>query len=191
MTGWTALLPLKLGGGGKSRLTAALSDEARQALAVNMARHVADTLCACHSITQVVILSPVRPDWWSGAWSQDRGRGLNEELTAWRQERGAGPLLVIHGDLPLVTKEEVEHLLAVADAAGAAMATDRAGTGTNALALAEGREVAFAFGPDSRARHTAQFSQLPVIQLDGLANDLDTPDDLARIEQWALFSSDR
>src|SRR3546814_6871584 len=68
------------------------------------------------------------------AWAQDQGRGLNEELTAFRTREPAQSMIFIHGDLPLLVPEEIEALIQAAGG-GCALAPDRHGSGTNAIAL--------------------------------------------------------
>ncbi|MDE2563092.1 MAG: 2-phospho-L-lactate guanylyltransferase [Sphingomonadales bacterium] len=176
---WTALVPIKQGGAGKSRLAGLLDGAARDRLAARMAEHVLAVLAASPRVRETVILSPERPEGWDGGWSADRGRGLNAELGAWRTGFGDGPLLVIHADLPLLAPSEVAALLDRAETAGAALATDRAGSGTNALALADGRALDFRFGPDSRRLHAGQGAGMAVVSGMGLAADLDTAEDFA------------
>lgn len=179
MIHWRALVPIKQGGGGKSRLAALLSPQERDDLALRMALHVMSQLEQCNEIDEVAILASRRPEWWQGGWVEDRGQGLNPEITAWRSRCGTDPVLIIHADLPLLEAAEVTRLLESAAAEGIALATDRAGLGSNALAIMDGRPFAFRFGPDSRRLHTAQVPAMPVIETIGLSADLDTPEDLA------------
>ncbi len=179
MKRWTALVPIKQGQGGKSRLAAALAGPQRADLAARMAAHVLDVLTGCGDIAATVILSPARQAFPGTTWARDEGRGLNAEIADFRAGFGAGPLLVVHADLPLLTAADIAALLEAAEAGGTALATDRVGQGTNALALADGRPFEFRFGHDSRAAHCAQFPAMSVVQRDGLSADLDTPDDLA------------
>lgn len=179
MNGWTALVPIKQGGGGKSRLSRVLSNAQREALSLRMAEHVLAILAERTEISEIVILSAQRPEGWTGCWIADEGRGLNAELTAWRARHGAGPALVIHADLPLLGADDIVALLGAATRNGAALATDRAGEGSNALALADGRAFAFRFGLDSRRLHAGQDPAMPVIERTGLMADMDTPEDLA------------
>lgn len=176
---WIALVPIKQGGAGKSRLAGLLDGAARDRLAARMAAHVLSVLAACPRVRETVILSPERPEGWDGGWSADRGRGLNAELGAWRSRFGKGPLLVIHADLPLLAPGDLATLLDRAKIEGAALATDRAGSGTNALALADGRALDFHFGPDSRGLHVGQGEGMAVVSGMGLAADLDTAEDFA------------
>lgn len=176
---WLALVPVKQGSGGKSRLAAVLDAQARARLAQDMAQHVVATLGACAQVGEIGVVSATRVDWWQGPTWHDRGRGLNAELTACRAIAGVRPLLIVLGDLPLVNATDLAALLDAATEHGVAMATDRAGTGTNALALADGRPFSFRFGQDSRHLHQSQDPAMPVLTLMGLAADLDTREDLA------------
>jgi 2-phospho-L-lactate/phosphoenolpyruvate guanylyltransferase len=189
MTLWRVLVPIKQGDNGKSRLAAVLSHDERSDLSLDMAQHVLAELAKCSPIAATDILSPERPDWSPGAWVKDEGRGLNAEITAWRAQCGTDPVLVIHADLPLVTSDDIDHLLKIAAMEGIALATDRLGEGSNALAIADGRAFTFMFGPDSRRLHAAQSPAMPVIQTAGLSIDVDTPEDLhdARVQGMSLL----
>ena len=179
MIAWRALVPIKQGANGKSRLASVLTREDRDALALRMARHVLTELQNCAAIAEIAILSANCPEWWPGNWGEDSGAGLNAEITAWRRSVGAAPVLIVHADLPLLRASEIDELLEVAAAEGIALATDRAGEGTNALAIGDGRPFDFRFGPGSRALHAVQAPGLAVLDLPGLTADIDTPEDLA------------
>ena len=88
-------------------------------------------------------------------------------------------MLIIHADLLLLRAGEVNELLAAAATHGVALATDRAGEGSNALAIPDGRVFDFRFGPASRNLHAAQTPGLGMLASPGLAADIDTPEDLA------------
>ena len=117
-----------------------------------------------------------------------RGMGLNQGLDQARGEaieNGIQTLGVLHGDLPNLAPDDVRALLeAVAGPRAVAIAPDRAGGGSNGLALRPPGVIGFHFGPDSFAAHHAQATDaglMPIIvRRPGLAFDLDTPEDLAR-----------
>jgi len=178
MIRWHALVPIKQGINSKSRLGEALSQEERDLLSLRMARHVLSELGHCNGISEVTILSNARPDWWSGGWVADCGKGLNAEINGWRQTSGAGAILIIHADLPLLQAEDVRHILDIAEIEGIALATDRAGEGSNALAIADGRPFEFQFGPNSRRLHLTQSPEMTVVECINLSADIDTLDDL-------------
>lgn len=178
---WTALVPLKQPEARKSRLAGRLSPEARQRLSLLLFEHLVDVLRSVPSIGPILPLVEQAPVGWSGRWIRDEGRGLNAELEAARVVLGTVPLLVIHADLPLVEPADVAALLARAEEGGAAIAPDRHGEGTNAVALMAGRVFAFAFGPHSLARHRATPNDpSALVERTGLGFDCDTSDDLDR-----------
>ena len=175
---WTAIIPLKPAGERKTRLAARLSQTERLQLGGLLFAHVASVLQQVGEIGRIVLLSGAAPRDWSGDWRLDGGRGLNPELQAARAAID-GPLLVIHADLPLVVAADISALLSAAEAAGCAIAPDRHGAGTNALALHDQRAFSFGFGPGSFARHARQAgTHCHFVRRPGLALDIDTPDDL-------------
>jgi len=179
MSGWTAILPLKLSANRKSRLAPVLSLGERRDLGDRMALHVMTQLRAVAAIDTILILSPRAVSDWPVQHVLDQGRGLNAELDAVAASI-TGPVLVIHGDLPLVSADDVSALIKAAQAGGSAIAPDRHGLGTNALALtARPPGFGYAFGPDSFALHRQRLgSALAVFRRDGFACDIDTQDDL-------------
>ena len=174
---WTAVMPLKQGIDRKSRLSGTLSPDQRSILSDHMADHVQSVLNACQRIDRVLIVSSEKSPRVCG-WRRDHGRGLNVELTALRASLADTSMIIVHGDLPLLSTDDVSALIAAAGK-GVAIAPDRHGTGTNALACAAHASVAFAFGPDSCALHLASTGgRAQLVERSGLAIDVDTPDDL-------------
>jgi 2-phospho-L-lactate guanylyltransferase len=182
MITWTAVVPLKLNSESKSRLGDRLTAASRIELIEGMARHVLQALQRVPVIGRIVVLSAVRPDWWRGEWAADLATSLNPALDGWRSSEQPQHLLVVHGDLPFVQSSEIAELLEAAEATGAAMATDRDGLGTNALALSKRTGFTFHFGHDSRAKHAAQ-QPCAVLQLPGLAYDIDDLADLTELQR--------
>jgi 2-phospho-L-lactate guanylyltransferase len=174
---WTAVLPLKLGVDRKSRLASRLSPEERRLLSDQMAAIVMGCVEASASVDRMILLSPtVAPGSWE--WRRDEGRGLNAELTALRSDLGGTSMLVVHGDLPLLAPDDLDALIAAANN-GCALAPDRHGSGTNALALREGFPLAFAFGENSCDLHRASAGDgAGIVRRPGLMIDVDTPEDL-------------
>lgn len=175
---WTALLPFKPPAARKTRLAGALDPEQRIALSAQLFESVVRTLGECRAIDAIHLLATARPTDWHGGWQVDLGRGLNAELEAARAAIGPRPLLVLHADLPLLTPADVQTLLDVAADAGRAIAPDRHGSGTNALALHDLRPLRFRFGPESFSLHRDQGPSAIVVR-QGLALDIDSPADLA------------
>ncbi len=177
---WTAIVPIKGGDDRKSRLSRRLDREERIRLSNAMAAHVLGCLGQVPAIGEIHTLSPdpIPPF----LWRQDMGRGLNSEMDAFRVDMGVEPLLVIHGDLPLLHPDEVSALLTVAESSGGAIAPDRHGEGTNALALIAIDDFRFTFGEKSYAAHVSAMRGKAVsLKRKGLTHDVDTPEDLDAI----------
>ena len=174
---WTVVVPFKQAGERKTRLSTTLNPAARNDLAERMARHVLAAVTASPSVHVLLLLARHRPEWWGGAWREDDGRGLNPIIAASRAVLAPAPFAIVHADLPLLTTADVTALLGVGERDGLAIASDRHGTGTNAVAIADARTFRFAFGADSLARHRAQGGT--TLHIPGLAFDIDTSDDLA------------
>jgi coenzyme F420-0:L-glutamate ligase/coenzyme F420-1:gamma-L-glutamate ligase len=127
---------------------------------------------------------------------RQEGGGLNEALEEARRYalgRGASAVLVLPADLPTLRAPDVGAVLeAVPDGGGPAVivSPDAAGTGTNALLLRPPDAVPFLFGPGSFEAHRAAARErgVPVHDLErpNLAFDLDTADDLRRLEDRGL-----
>lgn len=175
MKGWTAIVPLNLGRDRKTRLAGRIRPDVREALVEAMAWHVLHSILMSASVSEIKILSPVRPDIRQADWLCDRGKGLNAELA---HVFAAGRTCVIHADLPLLRPDDVAALVEAADRAGSAIASDRAGTGTNALAIVRAAPFHPAFGPDSLDRHRILLPDADHVRRAGLFTDVDTPDDL-------------
>lgn len=175
----------------KTRLAPVLDDGEREALARRLLEevlHVAHEAC-----DDVVVITPSEAlaPLVAAAGARlvvQRGMGLNAGLEQARREaiaEGVTTLVILHGDLPNLGTDDVAGLLdALPEAEGVAIAPDRAGTGTNALALRPPDAIALRFGTGSLAAHLAEADAAGVplseVHRPGLAFDLDTPADLAR-----------
>lgn len=194
-----AVVPVKPLGAGKSRLAAALSASARAALNRRLLDHALGIAARVPGPERTVVVS-------RDADVLDRARargmralaeaagdpGLNRALDAGRAEAvrlGAGAVMVLPVDLPLLSAEDVEALIGRADGRErvVVIAPDEAAAGTNALLLAPPDAIGFRFGAASLAAHEAAARRaglaVEIIRRDGLAFDVDTPADLARLRQ--------
>lgn len=113
----------------------------------------------------------------------DRGLAWNDALQAAVAEVVSAPLVaIVSADLPLLRADEVEELLEATPARGIAIARARDG-GTNAVAMRPPGLVRTRFGePGSAALHAALGVDHVVLDLPGLAFDVDTPEDLAQMQ---------
>ena len=186
MSCW-ALVPVKARAEGKSRLAPVLGSPARIELVRSMLEHVLGVLSAAPGIDHVAIASPERDRVPSDIHLlPEQGRGLNRALgraVATLKRLGAHEVLVLPGDLPCVGTDDVAVLLARMRAGGCALASDRQGTGTNAIALDLRRlgpmGFRFLLGGNSFARHVRQARALgldpQIARTPGLGFDLDEP----------------
>jgi 2-phospho-L-lactate guanylyltransferase len=117
----------------------------------------------------------------------DRGLAWNDALAAAMAEVVTAPLVaVISADLPLIRADDVEELLAATPERGIAIARALDG-GTNAVAMRPPGLVRTRFGePGSAAVHTALGVPYAIVDLPGLAFDVDTPEDLTRMQTACL-----
>lgn len=186
MSCW-AVVPLKARRAGKTRLAGLLDEAARAALVQSMLETVLSALSAAQQIDRIAVVSSEPERIPSGVLAlPDPGEGLNPALSAAADrllDHGARSLLVIHADLPLVRASDIDQFVRAGRRQGMALATDRHGTGTNALFVADRLDFPFRFGTNSLSRHLAEARlrhitpALPA--LNGLAIDIDTPADLA------------
>lgn len=175
---WIAIVPLKQGASQKSRLSKSLDPAQRAALTEALFTRVLSALSNCSALSQTIVLSPSDPKRPQAEWAPDEGRGLNEELMALRARFSDRNFLIVHADLPFLETDDINKLLAAAEAAGIAIAPDKFDLGTNALALRSESSMSFRFGADSFAKHRAAAPDAAIVQSRGLSHDIDTPDDL-------------
>ena len=175
----------------KTRLAPVLDNGEREALArrlLDQVLRVAHEACG-----DVVVITPSEAlgPLVAGAGARlvvQRGMGLNAGLEQARAEaiaNGVTTLVILHGDLPNLGTDDVAALVdALPATGGVAIAPDRAGTGTNGLALRPPDAIGMRFGVGSLAAHVAEAEAdgIPIAEVHrpGLAFDLDTPADLAR-----------
>ena len=171
---------------GKSRLRP-LRDDNREALSLAM---LGDVLAACDAVAPTYVVT-----------SDDRGRDVAREfaahlvddpaeglagavaagLAALREE----PSLVVNADLPWAVPHDIRSLERAIPNGGMALVAAADGT-TNALAFASRELFAPLYGPGSaerfRAHAAAQGVEFVAATIPHLAADVDTPEDLDRLE---------
>jgi len=180
--GWTCVVPVKAGPERKSRLAPALDAHQRLALSDRLYHHVVECIRVSMLVEDLVVVSPALAEVDAGVrlWRQ-RDPSLNAELDHVRHV-ARGPLMVVNADLPLLERADLDALARAAEVSGCAIAPDRHGTGTNAVALLPGVSFAFAFGPGSLARHVAAAgANARLVQRPGLAFDVDTLADIEAV----------
>ena len=190
-----AVVPVKDLWGTKSRLKPILDPGARAGLTLYMMGRVVSAISGA-GVENVCVVSPDRLVL---AEATERGatpllqesRGLNpalEEGRRWAMERGGSSLLVLPADLPLIDAEDVSVVLeSVGGAPSMTISPDGAHSGTNALLLRPPDVLPFVFGPGSYEAHLWAARErgldIRVWERPHLAFDLDTAEDLARLDE--------
>jgi 2-phospho-L-lactate guanylyltransferase len=193
-----AILPVKRFRDAKRRLEAALPRGSRQALAEAMFADVLTALRRVEAIDRVLVVSAdpaaqrIAEGYEAIAIDDPAESGQDQAVVraaAHARELGATRVLCVAGDCPLLDPLELDGLLGRPRAAErfAVVIPDRHGTGTNALLLCPPDALAPRYGVDSFARHLAlgREAGLPVeaVELDSVALDVDTPEDLAALQE--------
>jgi 2-phospho-L-lactate guanylyltransferase len=188
------ILPLKDLVEAKSRLSGLLRPAERRSLAQAMVEDVLSTLVNHSQINAVTLVSD---DPASALLANNYGiehmpeaalgcRGLNPVISKASQllsKRSEQPIVVLHGDLPCLTGDDISAALKVLEENnGLVIGCDRHGLGTNLLAFHAVNQPEFAFGVGSCARHRvwAEEKGIPVhvLRRAGIGLDIDEPQDL-------------
>jgi 2-phospho-L-lactate guanylyltransferase len=190
---WWTLLPLRGIASGKSRLAPLLDAGARVALNRQLLTRTLEAIEQWRgNLAQCLVISPCDTalELARNAGAQplrDTGGGLNAALAEGAAEalrRGANKLLIVACDLPELSADALAALAQLApDQGQVALAPDRAGSGTNVLAVDGVTADLFQFGADSCARHLAAFERrgfrCTLLRREELAFDLDLPQNYA------------
>ena len=187
-----AILPIKSLTQAKQRLSLELASHDRRALVEAMFADALVALGRVSALDRVVVVSGDRvaqriaSGYGATVVEEDDERGHNTAAARGIDlllEEGIDRALLVPGDCPILSPHDLTALLNHPTGERSALIVpDRHGTGTNALLLTPPDVLAPSFGPDSRRRHMADASSAgvpaEVVELDSLALDVDTPDDL-------------
>ena len=192
------LVPVKNLANAKQRLSAVLGPEERVELARAMCEDVLGTVASWAGRPEVAV---VTSDPFACVLAERFGfevvrdpenpgeTGAIEMATKVCVERGAKNTLVIPADIPLIGVEELQKIVDSAPMAGSVLVPDSAGRGTNAAFRSPANLFTLRFGNDSFLPHrqAAIATGLPlvVLELPGIALDLDRPDDLEALASAA------
>jgi 2-phospho-L-lactate guanylyltransferase len=198
----TAIIPVKRFGAAKRRLLDAIDPPARAAIVEAMLADVLTATTACDAVERVIVVTGEgRAEKVALATSQrvstpievmrdpdDAGHPEAATLGIVRAKAlGAECAILLPGDCPLLDSAELHAALDRAAPGRVTVVPDRHGTGTNALILSPPDAIAPGFGAGSRERHVERVErrglEAAVEELDSLALDLDTPDDLRELAE--------
>ena len=196
MTLW-AIVPVKPLRFGKSRLAEVLTPDERTDLNRRLLAHTLDTLTAVPEIEHVLVVSrdqaalALARSYGARTVQENGAPQLNVALaraTIVAKNYATRGVLIVPADLPLITTEDVQAMLARAkDPPVVVVAPDRHRLGTNALLVCPVGLIDYEYGPNSFERHCQRAVQagarLEVCELPSLALDMDLPEDLELVSE--------
>ena len=196
------LIPVKDLSGAKQRLSSVLDQPRRTRLTRAMLK---DVLAALAPLRPAVPITLVTGDAFARSLAEHYGfavlhdadnpgeTGAIEAATQFAAAQGAEFTLVIPADIPLVTAEEIAVVLQAAPERGTVLAPAADGRGTNAVLRRPAALFPLRFGNDSFQPHlaAARATGLPVqvLELPGIALDVDRPGDLAQLLRRPLTTA--
>ena len=195
MNTWVVVL-IKDFDSAKQRLRPALGAKSRRALARRNARLAVAAAAAGEHVLVVAggdEVAELAAEWGAEVLLEPREEGQNVAARRGIDRavaQGAGAVLLLSSDLPLVTEQAVREMLQAAArfAAPVVVAAPAIGRGgTNALYLRPPDAVGLHFGDESLAQFRADAekngTKFVVFDSDAFALDLDEPADLARVSR--------
>jgi 2-phospho-L-lactate/phosphoenolpyruvate guanylyltransferase len=192
-----AILPVKRFASAKQRLHDALDPSARVELVPAMVLDVVSALVRAATVDEVLVVSAdpaaealLGPPGVQLVSDEEEAGQSAAAVAGIARARASGHerVLLVPGDCPLADPAEIDRLLeaAAAERLDAAIVPDRHDEGTNALVLEASGPLAPAFGEGSLARHVEAARRMGIrhrlARVASLALDVDTPDDLAALE---------
>ena len=195
-----AVVPINKLTSTKSRLAAYLSEADRGDLVFWMASRVLTALRDSGVVDRIAVVSPdsLILNWVKEQGLQplfQAGDGLNAGLQLGRRwaadEVGAEALLVLLGDLPCLTADEIARFLPRGASPRLMLAPDQFERGTNGIVLPLGVDVPFVFGEGSLQRYQdlGRKAGLPVelFRAPGLSFDVDTLAELSLLLECGIW----
>jgi 2-phospho-L-lactate guanylyltransferase len=192
------LIPVKSLSTAKQRLASALDQARRSQFAEAMLRDVMTAAAAVLGRIDVALVT-----------NDARARGLAAEFgflviddplnqsettaietaTAWCEQRGYDTTMVMPGDIPLITSDELHRVLDAAPAEGAVFVPAYDRRGSNCILRRPASIIPLRFGNDSFLPHCEAMQQtgkpLVILEMPGIGLDIDNPHDLDLLLQRA------
>jgi 2-phospho-L-lactate guanylyltransferase len=187
-----AIVPIKPLKQAKSRLKPILSPEERKELVLTLLDHTLAVLNQCNQLTGILVVS-ADPKIWKLTrvhkalpLEEDNIPGLNisiQNATDRAIELGADTVLILPGDLPYLSIENLSQIIqAAGKSPGIVICPDQYEAGTNALLVSPPNLISFQYGDDSFHKHlnTAKdiCDNIVIFHSPELSIDIDLPEDL-------------
>ncbi len=190
------LIPVKSLSTAKQRLADALSQSRRSQLAAAMLRDVLSAASGVHGRIDVAL---VTGDAQAQHLADEFGFGVIEDThnksetaaiemaTVWCEQRGYDTTVVIPGDIPLITSDELNRVLDAAPGEGAVLVPSYDRRGSNCILRRPASIIPLRFGNDSFLPHCEAMRQtgreLIILELPGIGLDIDNPHELDLLRQ--------
>jgi len=200
-----AVVPVKGFSAAKSRLGTLLGPTQRAQLARAMAADVITTLKESNVADRLCMLSNSSDTRGAAAalevtWLEEADvtalPGLNAGIAGIARlaaRDGATALLVIHADMPLLTANDIRHVVSTwqsLDGNQRVVMVRSPDGGTNLLLAEHPQAFTYHYGPDSHAQHTRECARrhctTATVELTSTALDVDTTDDFHHLARAAL-----
>jgi 2-phospho-L-lactate/phosphoenolpyruvate guanylyltransferase len=188
-----AVVPVKAFARAKQRLAGVLPPALRQALARAMLEDVLASLAAVPALGGIIVVTEdegaarLAQRFGASVTRATAGEGHSEAVTAAARAlaREGAALLTLPSDIPLVSPEDIERLIAAHRASPCfAIVPARDGRGSNAILCAPADAVPLRFGEDSFRAHLTAARRCgiapEIVRLPRIALDIDRPEDLAQ-----------
>lgn len=193
MTSRWAVIPIKHAAKSKQRLSKILRPVERQQLTLVMLRDVLDIVCKSHSLNGVLVAtrSPqvgqiaqrCGAEVYTESADADHSVAVSQACMHLYAAKQANTVMVIPGDIPCITPEDIEVLLSKHDRI--TLIPDSRGEGTNGIIASPPNALQFQFGKKSLGRHSVSASEsgilAQIIVNKNMSLDIDYPEDLARV----------
>lgn len=190
------LIPVKDLSGAKQRLAPALDQAQRSQLAEAMLR---DVLTAAVELQDRIDVALVTGAPQAKTLAKEFGCIVIEDTrnesetaaiamaTAWCEEHGYDTTVVVPGDIPLITPQELERVLDAAPVEGAVFVPAYDRRGSNCILRRPASIIALRFGNDSFLPHCEAMGktgkELVILEMPGIGLDIDNPHELEMLVQ--------
>jgi 2-phospho-L-lactate guanylyltransferase len=190
------LIPVKSLTAAKQRLASALSQDRRSQLAEAMLR---DVMTAAAGVLGHIDVALVTGDARARALAaefnflviedtrNESETAAIEMATAWCEQRGYDTTVVVPGDIPLITSDELRCVLDAAPAEGAVFVPAYDRRGSNCILRRPASIIPLRFGNDSFLPHCEAMRktgrELVVLEMPGIGLDIDNPHELELLLQ--------
>jgi 2-phospho-L-lactate/phosphoenolpyruvate guanylyltransferase len=185
------LIPVKDLSTAKQRLSGALNQSQRSQLAEAMLR---DVMTAASGVLGRIDMALVSGDARARHLAGEFGFGVIEDTrnesetaaietaTAWCEQHAYDTTVVVPGDIPLITCDELHRVLDAAPAEGAVFVPAYDRRGSNCILRRPASLIPLRFGNDSFLPHCAAMRQtgreLVILEMPGIGLDIDNPHEL-------------